>query len=59
MTKAETVRAYWDASAIGDYETAGGYVAEGFVWIDHTKEVVARTVDEHMAALEEDALWSD
>jgi ketosteroid isomerase-like protein len=55
----ETVRRYWDASARFDYEGAGKCVAPGYVWIDHTTGVVARTADELLAAAAEDAAWSD
>lgn len=55
----DTVRAYWDASARRDYETAGRYVAPTYVWIDHMNRVVARTPDELMTAAAEDTMWSD
>jgi ketosteroid isomerase-like protein len=55
----DTVRAYWDASARGDYETAGRCIGDGYVWVDHTREVVARATEELQRALQEDSAWSD
>lgn len=59
LNNVETVRRYWDASARSDYESAGRFIAPGYVWIDHTTGVVARTADELFAAAAEDAAWSD
>ena len=55
----ETVRAYWAASAKLDYDTAGKCVAPDYVWIDHTKGIVARTAEELLNATAEDSVWSD
>jgi ketosteroid isomerase-like protein len=57
--KLETVRAYWDASARSDQAAAGACVAPGYVWIDHTEEIVAQTIEELLEAAAEDAAWSD
>jgi ketosteroid isomerase-like protein len=59
LTNLEMVRTYWNASARSDYSSAGKCIAAGYVWIDHTAGVVARTVDELLAAAAEDAAWSD
>jgi len=53
------VRAYWDASARSDYDSAGCCIGPGYVWIDHTTGVVARTAEELLAAAADDAAWSD
>lgn len=53
------VRAYWDASARSDYDAAGRCTGPGYVWIDHTKGVTARTAEELLAAAAEDSAWSD
>ena len=59
MSKLETVRTYWDASARGDYETAGNCVAlPGYVSIDHQRGVVAETMEQLQQAAAEDAAWS-
>lgn len=58
-SKIDSVRTYWDASARGDYEAAGRCIGDGYVWIDHTKEVVARTPAQLSQAMEEDSAWSD
>lgn len=58
-SKLETVRTYWEASARSDYETAGACVAiPGYVWIDHTKGVVAETMEQLLESQSEDAAWS-
>jgi hypothetical protein len=54
-----TVRTYWDASARNDYELAGQCVGEGYLWIDHTFEVEARTPDELRKAMNDDSAWSN
>jgi len=53
------VRAYWEASARNDYEAAGRCIGEGYTWIDHATGVTARTGEELLRAMEEDAAWSD
>ena len=53
------MRAYWDASARSDYDAAGRCIGPGYVWIDHTTGVVARTAEELLAAAAEDSAWSD
>jgi ketosteroid isomerase-like protein len=57
--KLDAVRAYWDASARRDYEAAGRCIGEGYVWIDHSEEVEARTPDQLHQAMQEDAAWRD
>ena len=58
-SKLETVRTYWAASARSDYETAGACVAlPGYVWIDHTKGIVAETMEQLLESQAEDAAWS-
>lgn len=55
----ETVRTYWDASARGDYQTAGGCVAlPGYVSIDHQRGIVAETIEQLRQARAEDDAWS-
>ncbi len=54
----ETVRAFWDACERKDYGAAGQLTGNGYVWIDHTTDVVATTPDELTVALEEDLAWS-
>lgn len=58
-TSLDTVRAYWEASSRRDYEAAARCIGDGYVWIDHTKEVEARTPDQLREALQEDAAWRD
>ena len=57
----DTVRAYWDASATGDYATAGGCIAldGSYESIDHHKGVTYRTMEELLEAKAEDDAWSD
>jgi ketosteroid isomerase-like protein len=60
MSKLDTVRAYYAASERDDDEAAATCVAAvpGFVWIDHQKGAVCRTVDEFIDAVTENAAWS-
>jgi hypothetical protein len=55
----DTVRTYYGASAVSDYEKAGACVGPGYVGIDRHKGVTYRTTDELLEAQAEDAAWSD
>jgi ketosteroid isomerase-like protein len=59
QSKLDTVRTYYGASALRDYETAGACVGSGYVSIDRHKGVIYRTIDELLEAQAEDAAWSD
>ena len=55
-----TARAYLEAGFRGDNEAVAALLGDGFVWIDRAQGIVARTVDELLAAAEEDqTAWSD
>jgi hypothetical protein len=59
QSKLDTVRTYYGASALRDYETAGACVGSGYVSIDRHKGVIYRTIDELLEAQAEDAAWWD
>lgn len=55
----ETVRAYYKAGEVADWESAGRFVGPGYVWIDHGTGVEARSSKElYEAQIDADA-WSD
>jgi ketosteroid isomerase-like protein len=55
----ETVRAFFRAVERNDFDALGRLVGDGYIWIDHTTDVVARTPEELLAAKEEASVWSD
>jgi ketosteroid isomerase-like protein len=54
-----TVRAFFDAVERNDLQALAELVGDGYMWIDHTTDVVATTAEELQAAVEEDRAWSD
>jgi len=59
MNKAETIKQWFEISERKDWEAIAQYVADGYIWIDHTLGTVARTPDELLASTAEDEAWTD
>ena len=59
MNKAETIKQWFEISERKDWDAIAPYVAEEYVWIDHTLGTVARTTNELLAATAEDEAWTD
>ena len=59
MNKAETVKQFFEISERKDWGAIAPYVADDYIWIDHTLGTVARTPDELLAATAEDEAWTD
>ena len=59
MNKAETIKQWFEISERKDWDAIAPYVAEEYVWIDHTLGTVARTPDELLASTAEDEAWTD
>jgi steroid delta-isomerase-like uncharacterized protein len=56
----ETAVAYLQAAYRDDYDACGQLIADGYLWIDHTKEGVADTPEALQQALQDDlGAWSD
>ena len=59
MNKAETVKQFFEISERKDWGAIAPYIADEYIWIDHTLGTVARTFDELLAATAEDEAWTD
>jgi predicted ester cyclase len=59
MNKAETIKQWFEISERKDWGAIAPYVADEYIWIDHTLGTVARTPDELLAATAEDEAWTD
>ena len=59
MNKAETVKQFFEISERKDWAAIAPYIADEYIWIDHTLGTVARTPDELLAATAEDEAWTD
>jgi steroid delta-isomerase-like uncharacterized protein len=56
----DTARTYLQAAYRDDYDTCRQLIADGYVWIDHTKRGVADTPEALQQALQDDlGAWSD
>jgi len=54
-----TVREFFRAVEREDFETLARVVGPGYIWIDHTTDVIASAPEDLQAAREEHAAWSD
>ena len=59
MNKAETIKQWFEISERKDWAAIAPYVADDYIWIDHTLGTVARTPNELLAATAEDEAWTD
>src|SRR5215472_8652731 len=59
MNKAETIEQWFERSERKDWAAIAQYVADGYIWIDHTLGTVARTPGELLASTAEDEAWTD
>jgi ketosteroid isomerase-like protein len=55
----ETIRAYLAASDRGDWETMRRAIGDGYTYIDHTTDVVARAPEELRTVGDEARAWSN
>ncbi|MGH3677388.1 MAG: ester cyclase [Mycobacterium sp.] len=55
----ETVRKYWEATSRADWPAAGKCVGPAYQWIEHGTGVVAKTVEQLLAANADEEPWSD
>jgi hypothetical protein len=59
MNKAETIKQWFEISERKDWDAIARYVADEYMWVDHTLGTVARTPNEPLAATAEDEAWTD